>query len=144
MLAKLCFLWSPQQRICSMPFSQLWVLVFFDLKLPYSNRCLCCHQALFPLSLYLLIFFLFFSSLFFFLLFMAKPVAYGSSQARGRIRTTDASLHQSHSKARIQAASATYTIAHGNARSLTHWVKPGIKPAFPWILVGFSTSEPQW
>ena len=27
--------------------------------------------------------------------------------------------------------------AHGNARSLTHWTKPGIKPVSSWILVGF-------
>ena len=38
---------------------------------------------------------------------------------------------------RIQAASATYTIAHGNAGSLTYWARPGIKPATSWFLVGF-------
>ena len=37
----------------------------------------------------------------------------------------------------IRAASATYTIAHRNARSLTHWVRPGIKPSSSWMLVGF-------
>ena len=42
------------------------------------------------------------------------------------------------------AMSATYTTAHGNPRSLTHWVRPGIKPATSWILVGFITTEPQW
>ena len=31
----------------------------------------------------------------------------------------------------------TYTTARGSARSLTHWVRPGIKPASLWILVGF-------
>ena len=40
--------------------------------------------------------------------------------------------------------SATYTIAHHNARSLTHWARPGIKPASYWILVLFVTTEPQW
>ena len=30
-----------------------------------------------------------------------------------------------------------------NARSLTHWVKPGTEPSFSWILVGFVTNEPQ-
>ena len=33
----------------------------------------------------------------FFLLFRATPVAYGSSQARGRIEAVDASLRHSHS-----------------------------------------------
>ena len=33
--------------------------------------------------------------------------------------------------------SATYTTAHGNARSLTHWARPGIEPAISWFLVGF-------
>ena len=37
----------------------------------------------------------------------------------------------------IRAMSATYTIAHDNARSLTHWVRPGIKPATSWFLVEF-------
>ena len=39
------------------------------------------------------------------------------------------SLHHSHSNAWIQAASATYTTAHGNARALNHWVRPRIKLA---------------
>ena len=38
--------------------------------------------------------------------------------------------------------SMTYTTAHSNARSLTHWVRPGIKPAFLWELVRFITTEP--
>ena len=37
----------------------------------------------------------------------------------------------------IQAASATYTTAHGNAGSLTHRGKPGIEPASSWTLVRF-------
>ena len=34
-------------------------------------------------------------------------------------------------------------MAHGNARSLTHWAKPGIEPMSSWIpmLVGFITTE---
>ena len=31
-----------------------------------------------------------------------------------------------------------------NAGSLTHWVRPGIKPASSWILVGFITTETRW
>ena len=38
---------------------------------------------------------------------------------------------------RIWAASVTYPTAHCNARSLTHCVRPGIKPTSSWILVGF-------
>ena len=37
----------------------------------------------------------------------------------------------------IRAESATYTTAHGNAGSLTHWLRPRIKPASSQILVGF-------
>ena len=33
--------------------------------------------------------------------------------------------------------SVTYTIAHGNARSLTYWARPGIEPTASWILVMF-------
>ena len=37
---------------------------------------------------------------------------------------------------RIQAASATYTTAHGNAGSLTHWARAGTEPSTSWFLVG--------
>ena len=43
----------------------------------------------------------------------------------------------------IRAASPTYTTAHGNAGSLTHWVGPGIKSVSSWILVKFITAESQ-
>ena len=36
-----------------------------------------------------------------------------------------------------QAASVNYTTAHGNARSLTHWPRPGIKPPTSCFLVRF-------
>ena len=38
---------------------------------------------------------------------------------------------------RIRAIPATRTTAHSNAGSLTHWVRPGIKPTSSWILVRF-------
>ena len=44
----------------------------------------------------------------------------------------------------IWAASATYTTAHGNARSLTHWARLGIEPVSSWILVRFISPEPRW
>ena len=34
----------------------------------------------------------------------------------------------------FQAESATYTTAHSNAGSLTHWAGPGIEPASSWTL----------
>ena len=79
--------------------------------------------------------------IFFFLLFRATPTAYGGSQARGQIGAAAAGLPQPQ-QLRIQAVSVTYTTAHGNAGSLTHWARPGIKPAPSWMLVGFITAEP--
>ena len=81
--------------------------------------------------------------LFLFLFFRAAPVLYGGSQAKGRIRATAARLHHSHSS-QFQATSVTYTTAHGNARFLTHWARPGIKYASLWILVRFISDAPQW
>ena len=66
-------------------------------------------------------------SFFFFLLFRATLAAYGGSQARDQIR----------------AASASYTTAHGNDRSLTHWGETEIKPSTLWFLVGFISAEPR-
>ena len=42
----------------------------------------------------------------------------------------------------IWITSATYSAAHSNARSLTHWTGPGIEPTSSWVLVGFVTTEP--
>ena len=55
------------------------------------------------------------SGIIFFCLFRATPTAYGGSQARIQIGAvgTATATHQ------IQAASATYTTAQGNARSLS-------------------------
>ena len=36
-------------------------------------------------------------------------------------------------------ATVTYAAACSKARSLTHWARPGIRPAFSWILVRFLT-----
>ena len=38
-----------------------------------------------------------------------------------------------------QTTSATQATAHGNAGSLNHWLRPGIKTASSWILVKFIT-----
>ena len=64
----------------------------------------------------------------------ATPAAYGSY----RFATATAKPCQ------IQAESMTYTTAHGNTRSLTHWARPGIEPMSSRILVGFISTAPQW
>ena len=43
----------------------------------------------------------------------------------------------------LPAASVAYAAAYGNARSPTHWVRPGTDPPSPWILVGFISATPQ-
>ena len=63
---------------------------------------------------------LIFNFYFLFCLFRATLAACGGSQARGHIGAVAVGLHHSHSKCQIGAASATYTTAHRNARSLTH------------------------
>ena len=42
----------------------------------------------------------------------------------------------------IRTASATCTTADSNTGSLTHWARPGIKPATSRFLVGFVSTEP--
>ena len=83
--------------------------------------------------------FSFFFSLFFFFsfsLFRATPIARGNSRAKGWIGAPQ--------PCQIWAASVTHTTAYSHARSLTHWVRPGIKHASTWILVRFFSTEPQW
>ena len=63
---------------------------------------------------------------FFLFFFRAAPVVYGSSQAGSWIRAAAASLLHSHSKARSEPHLPTYTTAHSNAGSLTHWARPEI------------------
>ena len=75
--------------------------------------------------------------------FRAAPMAYGSCQARCRIRPVATGLHHSHSNAgselHLQPTPQLMAMP-----SLTHWEKPGIEPASSWFLVGFITTEPQW
>ena len=104
-----------------------------------------------------IIFYIFSLSFFFPLLFRFTPVAYGISQARGWIRATADGLPHSHSHSntiatatpwpqqqRIQAVSVTCTTAHSKARSLIHWVGPGVEPASSRLLARFVTGELQW
>ena len=79
-------------------------------------------------------FFLFFFFFFFFL-------AYGSSQVQGSNPSYSCQTMPQQCKSR--ATSTTYTIVQGNAGSLTHWARLGMKPPSSWILVGFVSAEPQ-
>ena len=79
---------------------------------------------------------------FFFCLFRGEPRH--MDVPKGLIRAVAAGLRHSLSNAGIRAASVTYTTAHGSARSLIHWVGPGIKPVSLWLLVRFISNEPQW
>ena len=72
-----------------------------------------------------------------------EPAAYGSSQAMSLIGAVAAVLHQQPQQGQIQAMSVTYTTAHGNAGSLTHWARSGIEPISSWIPVRFVVAEPQ-
>ena len=65
---------------------------------------------------------------FFSFLFRAAPAAYGSSQA------VAVRVHHKPQHCGIWAAFATYTTAHSNAGSLTHWARPRIKPVSSQIL----------
>ena len=69
----------------------------------------------------------------------ATLVAYVSSQARGSNQSCSCRPTSQPHQRGIRATSATYTSAHSNARSLTHWVRPGIKPASSWIPVRSAT-----
>ena len=64
-------------------------------------------------------------------------MAYGGSQARGPIWSCSCQPTPQPQQRQIRATSATYTTAQGNARSLTHWARPGIEPAPSWFLVRF-------
>ena len=109
-------------------------------EFPFSK-----NSTLYPKTLFCFVFLSF-------VIFRAAPAAHGGSQARGLIRAIAAGLLQSHSNSGskphlrptpepqqlgIQTTSAAYTTAHGNARSLTHCTRPGIKPATSWFLVRF-------
>ena len=87
----------------------------------------------------LFIYFLFFN----FCLFRATPKAYEGSQARGPVGAVATGLHHSHSNEGSKLHLPAYTRVHGNARSLTHWARPGTEPTSSWMLVRFVSTEPQ-
>ena len=73
--------------------------------------------------LYLLIF------IHFFFPFRATPVAYGSSQARGRIRRAPAGLHHSHSNTGSELHLWSMLQPAATLDSPTRWDRPGIERA---------------
>ena len=75
---------------------------------------------------------------FFFFLFMAATMAHGSSWARGRIRAEAAGLHHSHSNAEFEPYLRPMSQLV-KAGSLTHRMRPGIKPTSHRPCVGFLT-----
>ena len=81
---------------------------------------------------------------FFFFLFRAASAGYGCSQDRGRIRAAAAGLHHSHSNLASKLHLRPTPLLMANTGSLTHRVRPGIKPASSWILVGFVSAVLQW
>ena len=73
---------------------------------------------------------------------LATTMACGGSQARGLIEATAAGLcHSNARSAAYTTESATYTTAHGNAGSLTHWARLRIKLTTSWFL-DLLTTEP--
>ena len=79
---------------------------------------------------------------FFFFFFRAAPAAYGSSQARRQIRAAAADLCHHHNNSGSELC--LQPTPQLTARSLTYYVRPGIKPTSSWILVKFISTEPQW
>ena len=76
-----------------------------------------------------------------FFLFIAAPVAYGSSQARGRIRAAAASLR--HSQA-ILDPSLICDQHHSlqQCQILNPLSKGGVEPVSSWMLIRFISTEP--
>ena len=66
---------------------------------------------------------------------------WGSSQSRGQIRAV-ALAYTTATAMPYPGSSVTYTTAHLNAGSPTHWSRPGIESEFSWILVRFVSTEP--
>ena len=81
----------------------------------------------------------------FFLHFRAAPAAYASSWARSWIKICSCQLKPQPHQHGIRATSETYATAYCNARSLTHWVQPGIEPkssrTLCWVLNPMSHNE---
>ena len=107
------------------PFFRKQILAVFGLWLHcyfWKNEEI--HCILPTLTSFASVFFFFVLFGFLFVFFRVAPAAYGGSQVRSWIKAVAAGLYHSHS----------------NARSLTHWVRPGMESESSWMLVGFVNS----
>ena len=109
----------------------------------FSTPCLVSGKS----SWHILCCFLFFF-FFFFPLFWAAPSTYGGPQAMGPIGELPLPAclpaYATATAIQVRAESVTYTTAHSNAGSLTHWARPEIEPTTSWFLVGFISMAPRW
>ena len=103
----------------------MWLLA---ICVSYLEKCLPRSSALF----------------FFFPLFRATTGSIWRFQGQGSNWSYSCRPTPQPQKHKFRAASATHTTAHSNARSLTHWAIPGIKPATSWFLVGIISAVPWW
>ena len=98
---------------------------------------------LLPIKLFSIYFLLYFVLLDFFFIFSnATPKAYGGAKARG-LRSCSCWPIPEPQQRGIWAMSVTCTTAHGDARSSTHWARPGVEPPTSWFLVRFISDVPQ-
>ena len=74
-----------------------------------------------------------------FCLFRVAPAACGASQARGWTGAASwwPKPQPQPQQCGIWVLSVTYSTAHGNTGSLTHWARAGIEHESSWILVWF-------
>ena len=76
-------------------------------------------------------------------LFRATPIAYGGSQARGRIGAAAACLHHSHSHSHARSELYLQPAPQLTATLDPSPTEPGIEPVSSWILVRFVSTAPQ-
>ena len=83
--------------------------------------------------------------LFLFFYFLGAHLAYGSSRLGVQCSSRRYSCQPTPQpqQLRLRAECASYTAAHGNAGSQTHWARLGIEHTFSWILVVFVSTTPQ-
>ena len=121
---------------CLSCWRQWWLKCLQFSIFSFSSLFFCCAMCI---LLSIMTFGNFFSGL-----LRATPMTCGDCQARGRIgAVVDNGLRHSCRNIRSKPV-CNYITAHGNARSLTHWARPGIEPASSWILVRFVSAEPRW
>ena len=83
------------------------------------------------------------SQIFFFFCFLGPQLQHMEGSRLGMETELQLPAYATAIACQIQAAYVTNTTAHSNARSLTHWARPGIEPASPWMPVIFISAEPQ-